>query len=278
MKSDNGIHEAFACVLLAIAKASVPLFHDIIRNRAREIRKNGAPALMVDSFWYRHSGSARYTTPEVYSQREVHTMFSRSTLPFRRYLAPTKRLLTTIESEVSAEAKKSAKKASKLDSLPPEVRRELARHVSAKPIKDGDARKGQNKVSPILIACLSLTAAAASLPVVIHWWLGGSLNEKDAPLTAPQVRRGAFLNSGTRDIGKDPNWDFSTGQYKKPTGYAAIEGAGGGGNNRLPGQYHATQALSKAQEQAMLDFAQGKVNPRRERRLRELQGNREDEE
>jgi hypothetical protein len=68
---------------------------------------------------------------------------------------------------------------------------------------------------------VALAGAAASIPALAHWWMGG-MNEKDAPLTTSQVRRGAFLNSGSKDVGKDPNWDFAAGQYKKDTGYFAI--------------------------------------------------------
>jgi hypothetical protein len=59
-----------------------------------------------------------------------------------------------------------------------------------------------------------LTSLAASIPYLASKWIS-SLNEKDEALTAAQVRRGAFLNSGTRDVGKDPSWDFRTGTYKR---------------------------------------------------------------
>ena len=32
------------------------------------------------------------------------------------------------------------------------------------------------------------------------------------------------MNSGTKDVGRDPNWDFSKGEYKEETGYARIRG------------------------------------------------------
>jgi hypothetical protein len=59
------------------------------------------------------------------------------------------------------------------------------------------------------------------IALVAHWWIGG-LAEKESALTAPQIRRGAFLNTGSKDIGRDPQWDFSIGQYKKDAGYYAI--------------------------------------------------------
>ena len=30
-------------------------------------------------------------------------------------------------------------------------------------------------------------------------------------LNASQIRRGPYLNSGSKDVGVDPNWDFKTG-------------------------------------------------------------------
>ena len=57
---------------------------------------------------------------------------------------------------------------------------------------------------------------------MLAWWWIGHLNERDDPLTAAQTRRGAFLNSGTRDIGPDPDWDFQKGQHKFEKGYGEI--------------------------------------------------------
>lgn len=39
------------------------------------------------------------------------------------------------------------------------------------------------------------------------------------PLTSSQIRRGAFNNSGSKDVGKDPMWDFSTGTRIKDEAY-----------------------------------------------------------
>ena len=41
------------------------------------------------------------------------------------------------------------------------------------------------------------------------------LTERDSELTGSQIRRGAFNNSGSRDAGKDPYWDFKRGRRKK---------------------------------------------------------------
>jgi hypothetical protein len=33
-------------------------------------------------------------------------------------------------------------------------------------------------------------------------------------LTGSQVSRGAYINSGSRDVGPDPDYDFKTGTWK----------------------------------------------------------------
>lgn len=148
---------------------------------------------------------------------------------------------------------------SSLKSLPPHVARELRRHISPKPLlKPGVLLKElyeerKSSVRSVLVGCVVFTAAAASLPLAAHYWVGG-LNDKDEPLTAPQVRRGAFQNSGTRDVGRDPNWDFNTGQYKKATGYSAMYE----NEKRLPGEYLAMPANDlKKHEEKLEAFAKG---------------------
>jgi len=41
-----------------------------------------------------------------------------------------------------------------------------------------------------------------------------NLMQQDAPLTGSQVIRGAYINTGTKDIGADPDWDWKNGTYK----------------------------------------------------------------
>jgi hypothetical protein len=132
---------------------------------------------------------------------------------------------------------------SKLKNLPPHVLRELKRHVSPKPLVSHAAQQQQaasrskmsNGMKAALGGTILLTATAASFPLLATWWIG-NLSQKDDPLTAPQVRRGAFLNSGTRDVGKDPDWDFQTGTHAVKSGYAAIAEEE---QHQLPAQYLA---------------------------------------
>jgi hypothetical protein len=54
------------------------------------------------------------------------------------------------------------------------------------------------------------------MPYLATLWVG-HLTDKEEPLSAAQIRRGAFNNSGSRDAGKDPKWE--KGQYRKDKDY-----------------------------------------------------------
>jgi hypothetical protein len=125
-----------------------------------------------------------------------------------------------------------------LKSLPPHVARELRRHISPKPLVSPFATKNMNDTAEttttsrmsnttnnnphhhrmVFIGCTIFTAFAGCMPLILYYWVG-SLNDSDQPLTAPQIRRGAFQNSGSKDIGKDPDWNFSNGTHKLRAGY-----------------------------------------------------------
>lgn len=114
--------------------------------------------------------------------------------------------------------------ASKLKNLPPDVRRELLRHVKPRATANGNTASSSSSSSsksywPLVTACTAFVGFGASLP---YWATQtiGNLTDRDEALTAAQVRRGAFLNSGTHDAGKDPNWDWKNGRYVYPPGFA----------------------------------------------------------
>jgi hypothetical protein len=93
------------------------------------------------------------------------------------------------------------------------------------------------------------------LPVVLYYWVGG-LTDKDQPLTAPQVRRGAFVNSGTRDVGRDPDYDFATGTHPLQQHHGANELNKTAAS--LPGEFLALPARDLAKhEEKMQAFARG---------------------
>lgn len=113
--------------------------------------------------------------------------------------------------------------AHKLKNLPPDVARELLRHVKPNPRLAKTTTSNNNKNSSsstkVLLGCTAFVAFAGSLP---YWATQtiGNLTEKEEALSAAQVRRGAFMNSGSKDAGKDPNWDWKNGRYVYPKGFA----------------------------------------------------------
>ena len=38
--------------------------------------------------------------------------------------------------------------------------------------------------------------------------------EKDGALTPGQIRRGTYVNAGSKDVGADPDWDHRNNLYK----------------------------------------------------------------
>jgi hypothetical protein len=93
------------------------------------------------------------------------------------------------------------------------------RHVQVKQTSKGASTTNSTSFEKlrqrrnVLIGCLAFTGFAASIPFWAMKWIG-PLNSKDDALTPAQVRRGPFLNSGSRDVGKDPKWNFETGTYQ----------------------------------------------------------------
>ena len=118
----------------------------------------------------------------------------------------------------------------------------------------------------MLAGTVLLTATAASFPLLSHWWVG-HLTAKDAALSAAQVRRGAFMNSGTKDMGRDPQWDFEKGMHKQKilenSGYAAIaEAEKKEQEQHLPGVAQAMDPTKMAKYEKDLEaFAKGKKRP-----------------
>ena len=178
-----------------------------------------------------------------------------------------------------------------LRKLPPHVARELRRHISPKPLVSPFAKTKpqsdftasqltllQQPVSGrphrmVFIGCTALTLLAGCTPLLMYYWVK-PLNESDVPLTAPQIRRGAFLNSGSRDVGKDTDWNFQTGTHKLRAGYGNIrtdsddttssDGAGtnnenGKSDNALPAEFlaMAPNELKKVEEKIEA-FAKGR--------------------
>ena len=129
-------------------------------------------------------------------------------------------------------------------------------------------RDRDRRMRMVYYGCLAFTAAAASIPLAAHAWIGGgnennSLTDREGALTAPQVRRGAFLNTGSRDVGRDPEWEGRRHRLANRAGYAGIHEDERGQEREaaasLPGESLAMPAGDlKKHEEKIRAFAVGK--------------------
>jgi hypothetical protein len=113
--------------------------------------------------------------------------------------------------------------------VPPHVAKELRRHLAKQqgPSTNGgsDGSSSSRGGGPALLAALALTATMTIVPYFFMNWIR-PLNERDDALTGSQIRRGAFNNSGSKDVGKDPYWNFKKGRRVK-VGDDGVEDDGG---------------------------------------------------
>uniref|UniRef100_A0A7S2U6A6 Uncharacterized protein n=1 Tax=Attheya septentrionalis TaxID=420275 RepID=A0A7S2U6A6_9STRA len=113
--------------------------------------------------------------------------------------------------------------------IPPHVAREMRRHIqpAAKKVAGGSGGSGSSSSSSgkntmrTLAGLVVFTGATASIPYWALKWIR-PLNARDEALTHAQIRRGAFNNSGSRDAGKDPMWDFKTGSRIQDQSYVEL--------------------------------------------------------
>ncbi|KAJ8600673.1 hypothetical protein CTAYLR_007443 [Chrysophaeum taylorii] len=63
-----------------------------------------------------------------------------------------------------------------------------------------------------LVAVVGFAGVMGALPFVIAKRATPLVN-KEGPLTGSQVQRGQFMNSGSKDVGPDPDWDRDTMTY-----------------------------------------------------------------
>lgn len=110
------------------------------------------------------------------------------------------------------------------------ISKELQRHVQRQTKSRFQPGKGSfndstngtsSKKLRTFFGCVGFVGLTASLPLWFMKWIE-PLNERDGVLTQAQIRRGAFNNSGSRDAGKDPNWDFRKGVRKKDEEYTRL--------------------------------------------------------
>jgi hypothetical protein len=72
---------------------------------------------------------------------------------------------------------------------------------------------------PAVLGLVAFTGAMALTPLYLqrrHMRLthGVPMMASEKPLTDAQVRRGPYLNTGSKDAGADPDWDHKTNTHK----------------------------------------------------------------
>ena len=83
----------------------------------------------------------------------------------------------------------------------------------------GPGRPPKPRNLPLVLGLVAFTSLMAAVPLLLqrrHARLTGgvSLMNKEDGLTTGEVRRGVYLNTGSRDVGADPDWDTKSGLYK----------------------------------------------------------------
>uniref|UniRef100_K3XCC5 Uncharacterized protein n=1 Tax=Globisporangium ultimum (strain ATCC 200006 / CBS 805.95 / DAOM BR144) TaxID=431595 RepID=K3XCC5_GLOUD len=61
---------------------------------------------------------------------------------------------------------------------------------------------------------LVIGTAFFSIPFLAHFTKTENLTRKEDALNASQIRRGVYLNTGSKDAGVDPDWDFRTNTWR----------------------------------------------------------------
>ena len=69
--------------------------------------------------------------------------------------------------------------------------------------------------APIALACLTFAGLCASMPYFITTNQKEALYSKGEALSPAAIRRGNYVNSGSKDVGVDPMWDFKKGVRRR---------------------------------------------------------------
>ena len=71
---------------------------------------------------------------------------------------------------------------------------------------------------PLVLGLVGFTALMGAVPLYLHRRMqrlqGGAMWSSDRPLGTTEVRRGTYLNTGSKDVGADPDWDHKNYLYK----------------------------------------------------------------
>ena len=72
---------------------------------------------------------------------------------------------------------------------------------------------------PLVIGLVGFTGLMCAVPLLLqrrHMRLqqGVPMSQTDRALSSNEIRRGVYLNTGSKDVGPDPDWDLKAGLYK----------------------------------------------------------------
>ena len=73
--------------------------------------------------------------------------------------------------------------------------------------------------APLVLGLVAFTGLMAAVPLILqrrHQRLTGgvTLVESERGLSTGEVRRGVYHNTGSKDVGADPDWNMAKGLYK----------------------------------------------------------------
>ena len=97
-------------------------------------------------------------------------------------------------------------------------------------------------------AVVAVGGAFALLPLYFGKNIKRNLSTSDAPLSGQAVMRGPYINSGSVDVGPDPNWVFIPGQGRVFVGQRNAPSAQD--VERFRGELAAKRATAAAQPAA----------------------------
>ena len=77
-----------------------------------------------------------------------------------------------------------------------------------------------------MLLCRGLVCVSASFPLLLRLRqmnMGINLSSSESGLGHTEVMRGGYMNSGSQDIGPDPDWDHKTGTWKGKLGRQQLD-------------------------------------------------------
>ena len=89
----------------------------------------------------------------------------------------------------------------------------IGRTVSVAPYSSGPRGNAMGKM--VTLAGLVLFAGGmGSIPLLVRLNQSKAMISSEDKLTGSQVQRGAFMNSGSKDVGRDHDWNLETRSWE----------------------------------------------------------------